>query len=192
MSIPLLLLGIVALFISAIMLIVSVIKKKPKKKIFLACIASFILLIIGSTLTSKAEKEVDKNLPIDQQIEKIITNEMGKEVDGKKTIDSIKVDSGIAYMKINTNANAGSERELLKHAAKLIEPVSKLKGVKVVQLTFLVPMSDQYGKTSFERGMFINMNQETLKKIQWENFDFENIPNVANLYDWRDDTTKNN
>lgn len=190
MNIFILLLGILAVFICSILLIVSVIKKKPKKKLLLACLASFLLLIVGSSLTSKAEKEVDKNLPVDQQIEKIITNEMGKEIDGTKTVDSIKFDSGIAYMKINTNANAGSERELLKHAAKLIEPVSKLKGVQVVQLTFLAPMSDQYGKTSFERGMFINMNQETLKKIQWENFDFENIPDVANLYDWRDSLKK--
>lgn len=191
MGIFLSVLGFLGVSIGVILLILALFKKTSKRNSSIIITISLVLFIVGATNSgTKNEEEIDKNLPVDQQIEKIITNEMGKEIDGTKTVDSIKFDSGIAYMKINTNANAGSERELLKHAAKLIEPVSKLKGVQVVQLTFLAPMSDQYGKTSFERGMFINMNQETLKKIQWDNFNFENIPDVANLYDWRDSLKK--
>lgn len=191
MGIFLSIIGFLGVSVGVILFVVSLFRKTSKRNSSIIITVSLVLFIVGVINSgTKNEEEIDKNLPVDQQIEKIITNEMGKEIDGTKTVDAIKFDSGIAYMKINTNANAGSERELLKHAAKLIEPVSKLKGVQVVQLTFLAPMSDQYGKTSFERGMFINMNKETLKKIQWDNFNFENIPDVANLYDWRDSLKK--
>lgn len=161
--------------------------KKTSRVILIGCLSPILLIIvlgiiIASCTNSKNEK-VDKNAPVTTQVTTIVNNELGKKVEDKKSVKSVKFDKGIVYIDVNTNANEGSKRTLLKNAAHIIEPISKIKGVEVIQLRFFAPLTDQYGKQTNEKVMFINMNRETLDKIDWKNFNYENIPDVANIYD---------
>ncbi|MBM7644061.1 hypothetical protein JOD45_000252 [Scopulibacillus daqui] len=51
-----------------------------------------------------------------------------------------------------------------------------------IAFNIVFPMQDQYGNASNNIVMKATFDRDTLDKINWENFMFENIPNVANEY----------
>lgn len=168
--------------------------KKVSKNIFVGCMSIFVifvaLIVILASCTTDKKENVDNKAPVTQQVTTIVNNELGKEVNNKKRVKSVKFDDGIVFIDINTNAHIGSKSTLLKDAAQVMEPISKIKKVKSIQLRFFAPLTDQYGKQTNDKVMFINMNRETLDKIEWKNFNYENIPEVANMYDQHESMKK--
>lgn len=53
---------------------------------------------------------------------------------------------------------------------------------KSVIITWLFPVTDQYGNTKMKAFMMITMSRETSNKINWNNFIYEDLPKVADYY----------
>ena len=51
-----------------------------------------------------------------------------------------------------------------------------------VTLAFMLDLVDQYGNTEAGRVLSIRLTQETFKKINFENFNHDNYPNIAEAY----------
>jgi hypothetical protein len=54
--------------------------------------------------------------------------------------------------------------------------------IKDVIILIAMPLVDVYGKKTTEVELNITFSDETRKMINWSNFIFKNIPNIADVY----------
>jgi hypothetical protein len=69
-------------------------------------------------------------------------------------------------------------RDYLKSISKN-KKVLKLKGISLI---FQMELIDKYGNEKEERVLIVTVSIDTLKKINWDNFIFDDIENVADTY----------
>lgn len=64
----------------------------------------------------------------------------------------------------------------------VLEDLSKEEDIKNINFGIVFPMQDQYGKESNDTVMTLTFSRETIDKIDFGNFQHDNIPNVADEY----------
>lgn len=142
------LIGFVGFIVSLIWLVIKFIKRKPKKKIVISLITTFVLFIIGVALVPSSITEADKVLLkkayVDLDEEEIVRlNELEEEYDGlseeqqkeiKKDIDMLNTEEEKYLAKIEeekakkeAEEKAKAEQEAKKQAEKEAEEKAKAK-----------------------------------------------------------------
>lgn len=78
-------------------------------------------------------------------------------------------------------SNKGIKEGVWMDISKVLRQL-KDKGYGTVSFDIQYPLTDKYGNKSDGTVMSVSFNQDTLQKINWNNFDYKNIPNVATTY----------
>lgn len=135
------------------------------------------------------EEKVAKN--IDDIIQDKVMEVTGKEDDRIISIDvndnigtEVKEDK-IALIRINAieNLNQNLTRSgILKENKDIFEKLSEIEEVSEAVILNQYPLVDEYGEVSDEVVLKVGMSKETLNKIKWENFDYDDLENVADEY----------
>lgn len=144
-------------------------------------------------ITDDKEEESDKELTIEEQVEKIIIDELGAtNNNGKETIAEINNFGydGTDIISVTLNASDRITTNMTKKgmwldSVNILESISELdsfKNLEMITIIWQFPLVDQYGNTEDGKVMSMDFKKETLEKINWDNFQRDNLPNVADNY----------
>lgn len=125
----------------------------------------------------------DSTMSIDEKIEKVTNTTLGEERGGQKTFiksETIGVEANKKVVHINDGSNY--KYGMLENAARVLQNVFKINNLQSVTLFIHGSLEDKYGNSKDEEMMKIILSKETANKINWENFDASNFPEVADEY----------
>lgn len=182
--------------------------KKPfyKKWWFITLAVFFVLSAIGAAFDNGesgiAEEEtqtVSKPVTKEEKKEKMkevktpdviatefIKKEFGTNKDEKKravisTTFENGIVEGVALQETYWSPKT-AKQSFITNSVKFMEKMKSLKEVTQATLVIQTPLTDQYGNVKNGEVMRVTMNRETLDKINFENFDAENLSSVADNY----------
>lgn len=151
------------------------------KKYFALCFIIAVLTACGG------EKEVvlsDTSIPLEERIASAVHTVVGEKVVGKDidTLSSVKDNDGIVKVEINSNAHEGSKQSLLKESAEIFSNLSKMNDIKTATISWVAPLTDQYGKETMDEVLAIMIDGETFKKVNWDNYESLDLEQIASGY----------
>jgi hypothetical protein len=136
-----------------------------------------------------------KTLTLEEKLNKIATDSLGSTNNkNKNRIEKITVLDNIAtdtsddkVVNFILNADDGFSNETIRDAMlmdtrKLLKELAKYKEISLADITWKFPMLDSYGNESQQKIMSIKISDTNMKKINWDNFLYKNIPNVSDSY----------
>lgn len=176
--------------------------KKPfYKKWWVITIAVFFTISIIAALTDDGtteaieEKEVVKEVKKEEvEVNKtpdVIASEFIKKNFGtnkdekKKAVISTNFDNGIVEgvaLEVTYWSPASAKKDFLKNTKEYMEKMKSLKEITRATLSIQVPLTDKYGNVKNGEVMRVMMNRETLDKINFENFNADDLETVADAY----------
>lgn len=65
---------------------------------------------------------------------------------------------------------------------EIVQKLSSNVNINSVTVNAYIPLVDQYGNETPGKVMTVNLTKETWSKINWDNFNTDNLPNVADMY----------
>ena len=140
---------------------------------------------------AKKEAEVKAKEAASQTPEKRITTfinkELGKETNNdKKRIVSVEYTSNAFAIVLNADDNLttnSTRTSMLMDASEIFEELQGYDDITGdVTLAFMLDLVDQYGNVEAGRVMSIRLTQDTLEKINFDNFNYDNFKNIAETY----------
>lgn len=143
---------------------------------------------------AEAEREREKEAKKAAETERLakrtnaeITKESAEKIYGKEAIVSVEYveADGEAIVKVRNESfwSAGSLRETLyMDAADLLKELHKIDGLQTVNLQAYSPLTDKYGNTEDGLIMTTQFYSETLAKINYDNINPKNIPDIADVH----------
>lgn len=167
--------------------------KKPMHKRWYVWLAAFILIGgMANAFGGGEEKDVEPPIvkaeedmsTLEERISDIIYKVIGKEEDKEDSIISLSVVSGNvrAVMRKIPLSERVYKTQLLIDSKKILEKLSELEEIEYINLEWQGKFTDQYGNSEWSPVMRVSMERETLDKINWKDFDKNNIENVADDY----------
>ena len=144
-------------------------------------------VILCSLLLAGCSEKVDitdTSIPVKERATFIIHDVAGEKVGEDKldTVKAIKEDKGRLSFEINTNAHEGSKYKLMKDSSEIFSKFSEMGDVKSVNVLWLAPLTDQYGKKSMKGILTMEIDEETFKKINWDNYENLDLEKLASHY----------
>lgn len=127
--------------------------------------------------------------PLEEKLNKITQNKVGK-----KNVESIKLNDNlgteapndkIALITLSGKDNLTSnmiKKGMWKDTSDMLKDIAKEKDISEVVFFWKFELEDTYGNKKNENVMKITYNRETIDKINFDNFSFNNIPTTANQY----------
>lgn len=84
-----------------------------------------------------------------------------------------------------TNVSKDVEKDdVLQDTATIIKDLYTDPRVKDVAITWYTPATDKYGNTHADIVAVVDISRKTEQKINWDGFDHDNIPSIADLFHW--------
>jgi hypothetical protein len=129
-------------------------------------------------------------LPIDDFLEYQVNKVMGETTNTKKPtfISVTDGDNNIKVITVNANDNLSADwirTGMLSKAKDYFKEViahDEVQELYAVSLVYYFTLVDQLGNENERVVMIIDVTLETLNKINWSNFTYDNLPNVALTY----------
>lgn len=136
---------------------------------------------------TKASKERTEAIRVANMTNVDIAKESAEKIYGKEAIVSVEYNEadGEAIVKVREDSfwSAGSLRETLYvNAADLLKALHKIDGLQTVNLQAYSPLTDKYGNTEDGLIMTTQFYSETLAKINYDNLNPKNIPDIADIH----------
>lgn len=189
--------GAVALVIGLTGAIKSILRKEKRvtKPTGVAIAVGIASIVLAGVIATPAEKEAESEVEVEgvSEVEEVaeeatpedrIRTVVGEAIDGKRILDVIYND-GHTTLKMALADNLTTNM-IRKGAYMDVERVLKaFKDAKYDGDTSILVMheqADKYGKIDKYKVMTVKVSSETLDKIDFDNFDYNNIPDVADEY----------
>jgi hypothetical protein len=122
----------------------------------------------------------------EREIEKIIVDLLGdtsnEDVSRIRNIDAL---GDVTLIEYNADANLTSgmtRRSIWSDVIDIIKKLSADPAAESITVNAYIKLVDQYGNEDQGKVMTVNLSKETWSKINWDNFNTENLPNVADFY----------
>ncbi|WP_026592986.1 hypothetical protein [Bacillus sp. UNC437CL72CviS29] len=132
----------------------------------------------------KAKKdEENKDKKFKEGIEKIV-----KKTIGKSDIESVEINTNYDLPEPNNKVvllnlkNANDKVLTWNDTTNILKKLSKEKEIQKVIFVWKAELTDTYGNKITDPVMKMNIDRENLDKINFDNFDYKNIPNVVKDY----------
>lgn len=139
-----------------------------------------------TTEPKEKEKKEVKEQSLAEKTESAIVDVIKAKTNMKeKRIVSIEGDANL--LKITLNADENLSTKLTKEGMWIdtvdaLEALHSIDEIKKVGIIWKFPMVDTYGNTESLEVMRIFVDRETLDRINYENFNFQKIPDIAYNY----------
>jgi DNA-directed RNA polymerase subunit RPC12/RpoP len=135
------------------------------------------------------------SLTLDEKIGYIIVSLLGNETNNDlPTIVDIEIapltgekgpEGNTAFIILNGNDNLTTnmtKEGMWIDAIKLFKEFFKIEEITRVDLKWQLPLVDKYGNTELGVVMEILLTRDTAERINWDNFLYQNLPEVAEIY----------
>ena len=177
-------------------------EKRVDKKTGISIIVA-LLLIFSAILVSDveeadeqpkdeevvAEEKADKNDKKDEPAEELTDADRIKAVVAKEIseyrIEDVTYFDGYTTLKIRAQDNLTAnmiQRSMWIDAGDIFEALKDAKYDGTAAIMFIFEMTTQYGESKDAKVMSIELSPETLNKIDFDNFDVGNFPDVSDNY----------
>lgn len=142
------------------------------------------------TAKQPAQKPVTKKITINDYLKEAVINSMGKDSnrDMPRLVSVEDGDKGIKDITVNADDNftsnmivVGMHSDAKAFFKKVTENEDMMK-LEAVSLIFNFSMVDKLGNSSEAPICIITMNTNILRKINWDNFSYDNFPDVGRTY----------
>lgn len=137
----------------------------------------------------KEEKEEDKDekeMTVDEQLANVIYDTLGKKSNTKKDrIHKVEIYGDVANIWLNANENLSTDltkKGMRKDAIKLIEKAADISEIELFQIIWMYDFTDKFGNVSENKIMSLDFPRETIDKINFDNVDYNNAPDIADNY----------
>ncbi len=137
------------------------------------------------------ENEIDRSsMTVDEYLGSMVNEIMGETTNMEK-VTLIKVsdgDEGIKDIALNANDNLTTKMivgGMLMDAADYFEAISQDEEVmqlKAISLIYEMTLVDKYGNEEDYPVHIMTLSTETISKINWDNFLYDNLPEIADTY----------
>lgn len=133
----------------------------------------FTVLEIGGSIEQELEDVVDSNGYVDELLNiDVAEGEGGYEAE-------VRYETQFLTSKSPDEA----ERELNRRATRVFEDIfTGIPDLAVVELTTAVPTVDEYGNEELTDVHKVELKEETVERIDWGGFRFENLQTIADSY----------
>ena len=116
-----------------------------------------------------------------------INDEFGETNTDKERIVSIGENNEAFEIVLNGDENFTTNMMrtgMLSKSADIFEEVSRYEDITTndISIGWMMPLIDQYGNASDQRVLNIRLSKETLAKINWDNFNYDNFEGIAETY----------
>ncbi|MDA2566431.1 hypothetical protein PDQ34_21020 [Bacillus cereus] len=129
-------------------------------------------------------QEKRKKEDFEEKIKKAVTDTLGKKNLLKSEINTnaASENSNDKIVLLTVKPTVNDKLIMLENASKILEKISKIENISEVVIFMNTTLVDQYGRESDDNVMKIIFNRETLKKINFKNLVWDNIPEIADEY----------
>ena len=133
-----------------------------------------------------AAEEVEKELTVDAKIENVVYDTLGKKSNTKKDrIHKVEIYGDVANVWLNANENLSTDltkKGMWKDTIKLIEKAADIAEIELFQIVWMYDFTDNYGNVSESKIMSLDFPRETIDKINFDNVDYNQAPDIAENY----------
>lgn len=133
----------------------------------------------------KHQENINKNT-LSDDMKSIIKKAIGKKNNRDQNyIDDVKVENSNLTIILNADDNFTPnmiKTGILMKTDKVLKAIEKEHKFEIITVMWKFPLVDTYGNKSNEEVLRISLNRETLNKINWDNFDYNNFEKIANNY----------
>ncbi|MEB8652480.1 hypothetical protein P4G96_27535 [Bacillus cereus] len=132
----------------------------------------------------KAKKdEENKEKKFKDNIEKIVKKSAGRSnlqsVEINKNYDLSEPNNKVVLLNIE---NANDKVLTWNNTTSILKKLTKEKEIQKIIFVWKAELTDAYGNKKTDPVMKMNIDRENLDKINFDNFDYKNIPNVVKDY----------
>lgn len=125
----------------------------------------------------------NKEKKFNESIEKIVKKAVGKDdvesVEVNKNFDIPGPNNKVVLLNLK---NANDKVLTWNETTNILKKISKEKEIQKVTFVWKAELTDTYGNQKSDPVMKMNIDRENLDKINFKNFDHNNIPNVVKDY----------
>lgn len=115
-----------------------------------------------------------------EKIIKTIHNAIGEKINGEEKIQSLSYkDKEVTTTIKQSTVTKGI---LLSNSKKLFERLYNYEDIEKIAIIWEGSFTDTYGNTEFKPVMVISLSKEVADKIKWDNFNYENLEELADEY----------
>ncbi|BBI33526.1 hypothetical protein [Cohnella abietis] len=170
---------------------------RKKWSIFISLV---LLIIIGGSIYkySQFEKSKKSNSEIESSAESSMKNENIKKSSPAEytkivveknfgSVQSVLFDreSGKLYIdaiESGVMTNSDIKKEILMDITNTLKEIKDIPAIETVHFNVKINTEDKFGNTDDSNAVIALISKETLKKINWDNFKFENLPDIADAF----------
>lgn len=137
----------------------------------------------SKSTTEQTTEQTTKPATLEEKIDDAIIKARGEKED-VKVLDNVNGGKNIEItLKGKDNLTTNMIRTgMLIQAKEILEELQPLEEITQVCLFWTFPLVDVYGNEKTDTVMKILIKKETLKKINFENFDWNKFPTIADDY----------
>ncbi|MGH0945480.1 hypothetical protein ACQVTS_31460 [Bacillus mycoides] len=141
----------------------------------------------------KAQEELKKQekeaAAFENNVKKVVNKKFGE-----KKVESIQINDNLgtenendkivlitAEGKENVSKNY-TKKGMWTDTVSILKDLSNEKNISEITFFYKYPLIDAYGNEKKDTVMKINLNRDTLDKINFDNFSYDNLPKISNQY----------
>lgn len=148
--------------------------------------------VASSEIDAKVEEEEEKKVDVtsEKDIEKLVNELIGDISNtGEKRVEKVvynEVDTS-PYIGLNLHADENvtvklARSSMLKDTLEIMKALNKEGYIGKFYVDWRLPLTDKYGDTKPGKVMSIDISAEDFEKINFDKFDYLNLPDIAESY----------
>lgn len=145
----------------------------------------------------KAQEELKKQEQAKEKEAAAFENKVEKVVNkkfGEKKVESIQINDNLGTENENDKivlitaegkeglSNNYTKKGMWTDTVSILKDLSNEKNISEITFFYKYPLIDAYGNEKKDTVMKINLNRDTLDKINFDNFPHDNLPKISNEY----------
>lgn len=102
--------------------------------------------------------------------------------DRMRNVDDVDGTVLIEYNADSNLTNGLTRGAIWTDIIDIVKKLSTNEGIESITVNAYLPLVDQYGNEAPGKVMTVNLIRETWSKINWDNFNEDNLPKIADFY----------
>lgn len=163
-----------------------------RKLISLLIIILLFLSACSSNVKEKGVKQSSNEMTFEEKIVSAIVKAVNKTTNtNKDRIIDVQVNDNlgtelendkIVLARLNASDNFSIRKGTLLNSKKVFQELFEVPEVTEVTLFWYFTLVDKYGNEKDDVILKVSVTCDTASKINWDNFDFNNLPDIAEQY----------
>lgn len=119
---------------------------------------------------------------IETAVISVLKDKTNMKEDRMRNVDDVDGTVLIEYNADSNLTNGLTRGAIWTDIIDIVKKLSTDENIDSVTVNAFLPLVDQYGNEAPGKVMTVNLTRETWSKINWNNFNEDNLPNIADFY----------